>query len=170
VCISLCILRASDPRCHPLARIYPVHLTRNARGGGTLDIPAAVASRGSASRTTNCAAVSTVPLPAPSDPSSPDVAGLSLAESGAFVKAPGDTPTNVACAIPMLGGCSASVVKVYSIPSPSPSCGSSQSCRSGGSGRVAGLPPPPGSGHAVSSHGLSSAAVPFYRFPRSKVG
>nr|CAB3479735.1 unnamed protein product [Digitaria exilis] len=37
----------------------------------------------------------------------PDVAGLSLAESGGFVKAPGGAPANVACAISKLGGSSA---------------------------------------------------------------
>jgi fructokinase len=42
----------------------------------------------------------------------PDVAGLSLAESGGFVKAPGGAPANVACAIAKLGGSSAFVGKV----------------------------------------------------------
>ncbi|XP_010908109.1 fructokinase-2 [Elaeis guineensis] len=41
----------------------------------------------------------------------PDVAGLSLAESGGFVKAPGGAPANVAVAITKLGGCSAFVGK-----------------------------------------------------------
>ncbi|AQK78150.1 Fructokinase-2 [Zea mays] len=41
----------------------------------------------------------------------PDVAGLSLAESGGFVKAPGGAPANVACAIAKLGGSSAFVGK-----------------------------------------------------------
>ena len=44
----------------------------------------------------------------------PDVAGLSLAESGGFVKAPGGAPANVACAIAMLGGSSAFLGKVRS--------------------------------------------------------
>ena len=34
----------------------------------------------------------------------PDVAGVSLAESTAFIKAPGGAPANVACAIAKLGG------------------------------------------------------------------
>jgi fructokinase len=42
----------------------------------------------------------------------PDVAGLSLAESGGFVKAPGGAPANVACAIAKLGGSSSFVGKV----------------------------------------------------------
>ena len=42
----------------------------------------------------------------------PDVAGLSLAESGGFVKAPGGAPANVACAISKLGGSSAFLGKV----------------------------------------------------------
>ncbi|KAJ6848388.1 putative fructokinase-2 [Iris pallida] len=42
----------------------------------------------------------------------PDVAGLSLAESGGFVKAPGGAPANVAVAITKLGGRSAFVGKV----------------------------------------------------------
>jgi fructokinase len=44
----------------------------------------------------------------------PDVAGLSLAESGGFVKAPGGAPANVACAISKLGGSAAFVGKVIS--------------------------------------------------------
>jgi fructokinase len=47
----------------------------------------------------------------------PDVAGVSLAESGGFVKAPGGAPANVACAVSKLGGSSAFVGKVRS-PSP----------------------------------------------------
>jgi fructokinase len=43
----------------------------------------------------------------------PDVAGVSLAESGGFVKAPGGAPANVACAVSKLGGSSAFVGKVY---------------------------------------------------------
>lgn len=42
----------------------------------------------------------------------PDVAGVSLAESSAFIKAPGGAPANVACAIAKLGGVSAFVGKV----------------------------------------------------------
>lgn len=42
----------------------------------------------------------------------PDVAGVSLAESKAFLKAPGGAPANVACAISKLGGNSAFVGKV----------------------------------------------------------
>ncbi|KAJ4827504.1 hypothetical protein Tsubulata_024619 [Turnera subulata] len=42
----------------------------------------------------------------------PDVAGVSLAESGGFIKAPGGAPANVACAITKLGGKSAFVGKV----------------------------------------------------------
>lgn len=42
----------------------------------------------------------------------PDVAGVSLAESGGFVKAPGGAPANVAVAITKLGGRSAFVGKV----------------------------------------------------------
>lgn len=42
----------------------------------------------------------------------PDVAGVSLAESGGFVKAPGGAPANVACAVSKLGGSSAFVGKV----------------------------------------------------------
>ncbi|EEF41245.1 probable fructokinase-5 [Ricinus communis] len=42
----------------------------------------------------------------------PDVAGVSLAESGAFIKAPGGAPANVACAITKLGGNSAFIGKV----------------------------------------------------------
>uniref|UniRef100_N1QWC9 Carbohydrate kinase PfkB domain-containing protein n=1 Tax=Aegilops tauschii TaxID=37682 RepID=N1QWC9_AEGTA len=41
----------------------------------------------------------------------PDVAGVSLAESGCFVKAPGGAPANVACAVSKLGGSSAFVGK-----------------------------------------------------------
>ena len=42
----------------------------------------------------------------------PDVAGVSLAESSAFIKAPGGAPANVACAIAKLGGISAFIGKV----------------------------------------------------------
>lgn len=42
----------------------------------------------------------------------PDVAGVSLAESTAFLKAPGGAPANVACAITKLGGNSAFIGKV----------------------------------------------------------
>ncbi|CAI0628287.1 unnamed protein product [Linum tenue] len=41
----------------------------------------------------------------------PDVAGVSLAESKGFIKAPGGAPANVACAITKLGGKSAFVGK-----------------------------------------------------------
>ncbi|KAI3938555.1 hypothetical protein MKW98_016060 [Papaver atlanticum] len=41
----------------------------------------------------------------------PDVAGVSLAESAGFVKAPGGAPANVACAITKLGGSSAFIGK-----------------------------------------------------------
>ncbi|XP_012068437.2 probable fructokinase-5 [Jatropha curcas] len=41
----------------------------------------------------------------------PDVAGVSLAESGGFIKAPGGAPANVACAITKLGGNSAFIGK-----------------------------------------------------------
>ncbi|KAF2315868.1 hypothetical protein GH714_040598 [Hevea brasiliensis] len=41
----------------------------------------------------------------------PDVAGVSLAESGGFLKAPGGAPANVACAITKLGGTSAFIGK-----------------------------------------------------------
>ncbi|KAM0885470.1 hypothetical protein ACQ4PT_030318 [Festuca glaucescens] len=41
----------------------------------------------------------------------PDVAGVSLAESGGFFKAPGGAPANVACAVSKLGGSSAFVGK-----------------------------------------------------------
>ncbi|KDP37795.1 hypothetical protein JCGZ_06697 [Jatropha curcas] len=41
----------------------------------------------------------------------PDVAGVSLAESGGFIKAPGGAPANVACAITKLGGSSAFIGK-----------------------------------------------------------
>jgi fructokinase len=50
----------------------------------------------------------------------PDVAGVSLAESGGFVKAPGGAPANVACAVSKLGGSSAFVGKVYLIAIPPP--------------------------------------------------
>jgi fructokinase len=49
----------------------------------------------------------------------PDVAGLSLAESGGFVKAPGGAPANVACAIAKLGGSSAFLGKVRPVAVPS---------------------------------------------------
>lgn len=42
----------------------------------------------------------------------PDVAGISLAESPGFIKAPGGAPANVACAITRLGGSSAFIGKV----------------------------------------------------------
>ncbi|MBA0549261.1 hypothetical protein Golob_020306 [Gossypium lobatum] len=42
----------------------------------------------------------------------PDVAGVSLAESYAFIKAPGGAPANVACAIAKLGGNAAFIGKV----------------------------------------------------------
>ncbi|XP_022758632.1 probable fructokinase-5 [Durio zibethinus] len=42
----------------------------------------------------------------------PDVAGVSLAESSAFIKAAGGAPANVACAIAKLGGVSAFIGKV----------------------------------------------------------
>lgn len=42
----------------------------------------------------------------------PDVAGVSLAESKGFIKAPGGAPANVACAITKLGGSSAFLGKV----------------------------------------------------------
>ncbi|GKV09164.1 hypothetical protein SLEP1_g20707 [Rubroshorea leprosula] len=42
----------------------------------------------------------------------PDVAGVSLAESTGFLKAPGGAPANVACAIPRLGGSAAFIGKV----------------------------------------------------------
>lgn len=42
----------------------------------------------------------------------PDEAGVSLAESRGFIKAPGGAPANVACAIAKLGGASAFVGKV----------------------------------------------------------
>ncbi|KAL5712326.1 fructokinase [Ranunculus cassubicifolius] len=41
----------------------------------------------------------------------PDVAGVSLAESGGFIKAPGGAPANVACAITKHGGSSAFIGK-----------------------------------------------------------
>lgn len=42
----------------------------------------------------------------------PDTAGVSLAESRGFIKAPGGAPANVACAITKLGGSSAFIGKV----------------------------------------------------------
>nr|GME14475.1 probable fructokinase-5 [Ipomoea batatas] len=42
----------------------------------------------------------------------PDTAGVSLAESKGFLKAPGGAPANVACAITKLGGASAFIGKV----------------------------------------------------------
>ncbi|KAF5741961.1 fructokinase-5 [Tripterygium wilfordii] len=42
----------------------------------------------------------------------PDVAGVSLAESGGFIKAPGGAPANVACAITKLGGAASFIGKV----------------------------------------------------------
>ncbi|KAK8517960.1 hypothetical protein V6N13_128116 [Hibiscus sabdariffa] len=42
----------------------------------------------------------------------PDVAGVSLADSYAFIKAPGGAPANVACAIAKLGGSAAFIGKV----------------------------------------------------------
>lgn len=42
----------------------------------------------------------------------PDVAGVSLAESPGFLKAPGGAPANVAVAVARLGGRSAFVGKV----------------------------------------------------------
>jgi fructokinase len=42
----------------------------------------------------------------------PDTAGVSLAESTGFLKAPGGAPANVACAITKLGGDSAFIGKV----------------------------------------------------------
>ncbi|MED6144179.1 hypothetical protein PIB30_013065 [Stylosanthes scabra] len=42
----------------------------------------------------------------------PDTAGVSLAESRAFIKAPGGAPANVACAISKLGGNAAFIGKV----------------------------------------------------------
>lgn len=42
----------------------------------------------------------------------PDVAGVSLAESQGFLKAPGGAPANVACAINKLGGSCAFIGKV----------------------------------------------------------
>ncbi|CAN1340621.1 Probable fructokinase-5 [Linum perenne] len=42
----------------------------------------------------------------------PDVAGVSLAESNGFLKAPGGAPANVACAITKLGGKSAFLGKI----------------------------------------------------------
>ncbi|KAE8701394.1 Fructokinase-2 [Hibiscus syriacus] len=42
----------------------------------------------------------------------PDIAGVSLAESYAFIKAPGGAPANVACAIAKLGGNAAFIGKV----------------------------------------------------------
>lgn len=43
----------------------------------------------------------------------PDVAGVALAESNCFFKAPGGAPANVACAITKLGGNSAFIGKVH---------------------------------------------------------
>ena len=60
----------------------------------------------------------------------PGVAGLSLAESGGFVKAPGGAPANVACAISKLGGSSAFLGKVYYITITSSSLASIVSPRS----------------------------------------
>ncbi|RRT48382.1 hypothetical protein BHE74_00017723 [Ensete ventricosum] len=48
----------------------------------------------------------------------PDVAGVSLAESGGFIKAPGGAPANVAVAITKLGGRSAFIGKVSARPHP----------------------------------------------------
>jgi fructokinase len=45
----------------------------------------------------------------------PDVAGVSLAESTGFLKAPGGAPANVAVAVTKLGGHSAFVGKVNSL-------------------------------------------------------
>lgn len=45
----------------------------------------------------------------------PDVAGVSLAESKGFLKAPGGAPANVAVAISKLGGHSAFIGKVLSL-------------------------------------------------------
>lgn len=42
----------------------------------------------------------------------PDTAGVSLAESLGFLKAPGGAPANVACAIAKLGGNAAFIGKV----------------------------------------------------------
>lgn len=42
----------------------------------------------------------------------PDTSGVSLAESNAFIKAPGGAPANVACAIAKLGGNAAFIGKV----------------------------------------------------------
>lgn len=47
----------------------------------------------------------------------PDIAGVSLAESTGFLKAPGGAPANVACAITKLGGSSAFIGKVLPISS-----------------------------------------------------
>ena len=47
----------------------------------------------------------------------PDIAGVSLAESTGFLKAPGGAPANVACAITKLGGSSAFIGKVLRISS-----------------------------------------------------
>ncbi|CAL0316678.1 unnamed protein product [Lupinus luteus] len=43
----------------------------------------------------------------------PDTAGVSLAESTAFIKAPGGAPANVACSIAKLGGNSAFIGKIF---------------------------------------------------------
>ena len=50
----------------------------------------------------------------------PDSAGVSLAESKGFLKAPGGAPANVACAITKLGGTSAFIGKVSPSPPPPP--------------------------------------------------
>lgn len=42
----------------------------------------------------------------------PDTSGVSLAESNAFIKAPGGAPANVACAVAKLGGNAAFIGKV----------------------------------------------------------
>ena len=42
----------------------------------------------------------------------PDTSGVSLAESSAFIKAPGGAPANVACAVSKLGGNAAFIGKV----------------------------------------------------------
>ena len=45
----------------------------------------------------------------------PDTAGVSLAESRGFIKAPGGAPANVACAISKLGGNAAFIGKVLNL-------------------------------------------------------
>ena len=45
----------------------------------------------------------------------PDTAGVSLAESRGFIKAPGGAPANVACAISKLGGNAAFIGKVLDL-------------------------------------------------------